>query len=206
MTSPLRRPNLQKIINSLSRQLPEIDNGKNYSDLETAFYKATEFSAVVYKRRVAEIFASPIYDDACKRYFAATHVSYAIVLLLGGEFLTEEIILGYIEDQTGRWFDQSKAYIEAIMGSSHLSENIIEAAFERFNKPCQAHILELTPDNMITPRVINAWSAWQSTVLYGSDPFWQETYQKAVISRIKQAHPEYEGFPDEWVLKVFCGE
>lgn len=195
MTSLLQHPNLQKIINSLSRQLPEIDNGKNYSDLETAFCEAQESSRVAYKRRVAEIFASPAYDDACKRYFAATHVSDEIILLLGGKFLTEEIILGYIEDQAGQWFDQPEAHLEAMMGSSHLSENIIEAAFKRFNKPSRAHVLELTPDSMITPRVINAWMGNVRLETLG-----------AAALRIKRAHSEYEGFPDKWVLKVFLGD
>ena len=90
------------------------------------------------------------------------------------------------------------------MVSSHLSERIIKAACFRAGMTENGIILGLTPVNMITPSLISLWleiMQWRYgrlTNLNGNSPSF-------AARRIREAHPEYEGFPDEWVIKVFCG-
>ena len=93
--------------------------------------------------------------------------------------------------------------MKAIIGSPHLSEQVIEATLLVIGPIGRKGLLELIPNALITPRVINAW---RSTVPHEELPGRTAAATSAAVSSIKRAHPEYDGVPNEWVLKVFCGE
>lgn len=83
------------------------------------------------------------------------------------------------------------------MESEHLSEQIMLAMIRKTDEDELDILLPLIPDRMITPEVITNWLA---------QVIWEiEKCGAAAANRIKRMYPEYEGFPDEWVLKVFCG-
>lgn len=185
-----------------------------------------------FKRELEKTFAFPLYSDELKKFVAATYIGNEFVFLVGDRFLTEELILGYIE-RSQQWMAE-ESYIKAMMGSSHLSGRIIDAASRTSGTLERNLILELTPEVMLTPKMIYNWSAGlrsggryvASRVLfdeqrgalsmskkpYEGPDVWSLGLVKYVedalslaAHRVRQAHPQYEEFPDEWVLKVFCG-
>lgn len=150
---------------------------------------------------LADIFASPVYSDDCKRYFAKAHAYNGAVLLLGDRFLTEEIIFSHISNPEQDQLLSGK-YLNNLLVSSHLSERIMEVIFQSVLPRGSRRVLELTPDIMITPRVINSWIVGVS---YGDQRLLPQSFISYAACIVKRVHPEYEGFPDEWALKVFCG-
>ena len=194
----------KEILGELKRELSKSDLRETYPALEDIFYNPKLRYDEEYKLNIiiiAEAFASPLYSDNCKRYWAASHVSSSVVLQFGDMFLTEEIILGHIERRELKIITLD--YVKAVMSSSHLSERIIEATLKEVSEIQRGSVLKLTPDIMVTPRVIKSWI---STVPHGGRYGAAVLAARAAVSRIRKAHPEYEGFPDEWALKVFCGE
>lgn len=192
-----RRSGLQDMANALRRKLES--EKKNYHVLEKIFYGPLVIPRTkAYKHRIAEVFASPLYSDSCKKYFAAAHVDDELMFFAADRFLTEEIILSHVKGKTFVVLEWS--YFKAMMGSIHLSERIMEATFERMAASWRREVLTLTPDTMITPKVMNSWLA--SVEGWYRKP---EDSFKVAAPRIREAHPEYEGFPDDWVMKVFCG-
>lgn len=180
------------------------------SEAETASYRALErvfwpqelaLDSLEYKQSVSEAFASPIYDTAAKEYFAAAHVTNPLILSVADRFLTEKIILCYLEGHRIRAF--AVRHFAALMGSEHLSERIILAAFHKMDSGGILKVLDLVPDPMVTPEVAKRWMAKALQVPYVS--LQPELATTDVVQRIRETHPEYEGFPDEWTLKVFCG-
>ena len=200
---------LPEIITALQDELTAADQ-KSFQLLENLFYGDGPTSK--YENIIEKAFASPLYSDACKQLFAASHIDSELVLSLGDKFLTEEIILGYV--RKAGFKTPYEDYIRVLMSSSHLSENIIEAEFGSRGTLARLMALELTPDRMITPKLMHAWKI---TVPYDVRPSGMGVKTEgrserlkvnltAAAARIRQVHPEYEGFPDEWVMKVFCGE
>ena len=193
----VRRNGLQEIIEALHRELSESDM-KNYYVLDKIFYtRHTDKEVEKHVGSVKEMFASYAYSDDCKRYFAATHSKSVLTLLLGDDFLTEDIILSTIKEQSNYGLESD--YVDAVMLSSHLSEPIISAIFKRIGPAKSGQVLEATPDSMITAGLLNSWVA---SLPSGDLKLVDALF---IAKRIRRAHPEYEGFPDEWVIKVFCG-
>lgn len=188
---------------TLWRALSDLDK-ESYASLKHAFNRAWEFASGDgrYEDVIAGIFASPLYSDDCKRYFAVANVSSSHVLRLQGGLLTEELIFSHVNAPKGSYL--GGAYLTALMGSKHLSERIIEAVFIRADKRVSRAALEQTPNTMVTPRVVKGWLLQASR----KDSFYfpeEEEEEEFGARHIRRAHPEYEGLPDEWVLKVFCG-
>lgn len=171
--------------------------------LEVLFHHPKKYmTSWKYKLGITNVFESPSYSDSCKKYFAASRIDSELVLLSGGQFLTEEIIVGYIE-KVGREKPISWDYVKALMRSSHLSGRIIEAMLKQLGYDQSRQVLITSSAALITPGVIVAWLSKaaerrQSRHLLACREF--------AVLQIRRAHPEYEGFPDDWVLKVFCGE
>lgn len=194
----VRRNGLQEIIEALHRKLSESDK-KNYHVLEKIFYaRHPDEEVEKHVGSVREMFDSYAYSDDCKRYFAATHSKSVLTLLLGDNFLTEDVILNTIKEQSN--FGLESDYVDAVMLSLHLSEFIISAMFKEIGPAKGAQVLEATPDSMITAGLLNSWvtSLPSENIRRGQALF--------IAKRIRRAHPEYEGLPDEWVRKAFCGQ
>lgn len=51
-----------------------------------------------HKANIAKAFKSPLYSDAAKEYCAATNLSNELIFLPAHRFLTEKIILSYVEN------------------------------------------------------------------------------------------------------------
>ena len=149
---------------------------------------------------IAEALASSLYSDACKKYFAAKYIHNDFVLLLCDRFLTEEIILGHIDNFPTGWIPMS--YFERLIGSKHLSARLLESFFRGFGECSLDLNLGLIPDSMITSKVLKSWMVAVSDV---KSPVSLIMGLKEAAFRVKQVHPEYEDYPDDWVLKVFCG-
>lgn len=178
------------------------------SAVDTASYFALEdilysfrWGSEEHKLGIVTALNSPMYSDACKRRFAASHLHDEIIFSVAGGFLNEEIILSHLRSMTSPVF--SLAYFRALMVSEHLSEQIVSAAIFRIVFFEKSEVLELIPDRMITPEVMATWLGKASSRLTEKELAIGDRGEAAL--RIKRTHPEYEGFPDEWVLKVFCG-
>lgn len=191
------QPNLLEPTANL-RQALSVTDEASYRALERVIcYSELGSNSAERKLRAAELFASPIYSDACKEYFVAAHMSDKLVVLAGDRFLTEKIILGYLRNPQAQSLDL--AYLTVLIGSVHLSEPILVALFNRTYERTQVgKTLAVIPDIMITPQIIRSWLAPISWLTAG-DPM------ATIARRIRQVHPGYEGLPDEWVLKVFSG-
>lgn len=119
---------------------------------------------------------------------------------MGDQFLTEEIIFSHVSKPV--WKFLSSAYVNAVMGSSHLSSRILDVMLKDLNYGESQIILEDAPDSLITSSVIKSW---MSKVVGVSSESQLSDNRKFAAHRIRQAHPEYEDCPDDWTLKVFCG-
>lgn len=183
---------------------------KQCRDLEEIYRLHSVKRNKEFEQCIAEAFTSPLYSNRSKAYFAALFVHSDLVLRFGDEFLSEEIIVSYLKWSGARLLNQS--HVKAIMESSHLSERIIETAFKELNYTKASWTLELVPDVMVTPRVISLWKASAAgpvspyLVHRGRTRPPLADSLAVAASRVRKAHPEYESFPDDWVLKVFCGE
>lgn len=205
------QPNVWEPTVNLKAALSAVDVA-SYRVLESAFYPSGPVRRLQQHRiSRTSTFASPLYCVACKEYFAASHLSNKLVLSVGEEFLASEIILSFLQGPECKSFNVD--YFSALIGSRHLTEQITIAAlhktddfdsFDSYKNFEDLKVLEFIPDAIITPEVINNWldkaSSWQEYLLPTG---WEATIVAA--KRIRQAHPEYDEFPDEWVLKVFCG-
>lgn len=180
--------------------LPESDITSSY-DLEHIF-DGSQYppETVAYKLKVAEVFASSLYSNACKKYFAASNIHNELMFSVADQFLTEEIILSHVKRE---WSGEMEgSYFKAMMTSSHLSERIIVTAFGRVDGNTRKLSLELTPDYMLTPEVVKSWLA-HVCLVWG----WGTGFATSLAtSRVRKAHPEYEGLPDEWMVKLFIGK
>lgn len=179
------------------------------SEVDTASYFALEdilysfrWGSEEHKLGIVTALNSPMYSDACKRHFAASHLQDELIFSVAGGFLTEKIILSHIKSVTDTAF--SLAYFSALMVSEHLSERIVSAAIFKIDFFEESKVLELIPDRMITPEVINNWLSQDFSGLTEKERASSGDRGEAAL-RIKRTHPEYDAFPDEWVLKVFCG-
>ena len=193
---------LQKTMDDLLLSFSESD-GENFQAMKTIFTEPRLFAwdSEDYQLNLIEVFESVLYSDISKTFFAASNISDSRVLLSGDGFLTEEIILGHIEQPNWKFIDEP--YVKAIMASSHLSEQIVKATLKEVNYKDSRLALEMTPNAMITPDVIHIWMSQTTGVLMRRlIPDWLSF----TANCIRQAHPEYEGFPDEWVVRVFSGE
>ena len=174
----------------------------SYQALENFWCSSvSERDSPEYRIRIAEAFASSLYSEASKEYFAAGKVEDRLILSVCGQFLTEKIILGYLESPRANLFNVD--YFTTLMGSEHLSVQIISAALIRLCPPWDWKALEVIPDLMITPEVVNSWI--KATSLGMGEPLLSHLCSDAAL-RVKQAHPEYADHPDAWVVKMFCGE
>ena len=180
--------------------LSEVDKA-SYFALEDILY-SFRWGSEEHKLGIVTALNSPMYSDACKRHFAASHLQDEIIFSVAGGFLTEEIILSHVECPTYPTF--SLAYFAALMGSEYLSEQIVSAAILKIDFFEESKALELIPDRMITPKVIDNWLGQASSGLTEKELTVANDRGEAAF-RVRRTHPEYEGFPDEWVLKVFCG-
>lgn len=178
----------------LREHLSEADIA-SYHTFEEIFYSDVQNGA-----SLAAAFKSPLYGDACKKRFAAANIFVELTLLVADRFLTEKIILSYLEGL--RYKVLPLSYFAVLMGSSHLSEHIVSAAIQKIDIEVKMDgVLKVIPDAMVTPRVIKDWMS--NTSAFRIPAGWNPELFAA--QRVKQNHPEYKGFPDEWVLKVFCG-
>lgn len=177
--------------------LSETDT-ESYRVLENICYgKGIQWGGEAHKAGIIRAFKSPLYSDDAKEYCAAANLNNELILLPADRFLTEKIILGYVENVTVNIM--SIAYFAALIRSSHLSERIVSAAVPWTDGIQNCAALAMIPDAMITSEVMTSWlsNAWWRTSQGGG--------KQEAARRVRQVHPEYEGFPDEWVLKVFCG-
>lgn len=177
---------------------------ESLSDSDIASYRAfhvvfypfeTEWGSAEHRLNVAAAFKSPAYSDAVKEYFAAAHLNSEFILLSADGFLTEKVILSFVKSPSPVIFNMS--YFAALMGSSHLSEQIVLKSTQYLWASDGKKALHLIPDRMITSEVMSQWL---------SKTHRTNNLRCFAARRIKQAHPEYEEFPDDWVMKVFCGE
>ena len=180
------------------------------SEVDTASYFALEdilysfrWGSEEHKLGIVTALNSPMYSDACKRHFAASHLQDELVFSVAGEFLTEEIILSHVECPTYPIF--GLAYFAALMGSEYLSERIVSAAILKIDFFEESKALELIPDRMITPEVMATWQCPASSD--GIMGIWRDSPEGKVAAgrRVKQVYSEYKNFPDVWALKVFSG-
>lgn len=191
---------LREIIGTLRLGLSKADLNDSY-DLEKIFYgPAWNHGSEAYRFRLAEVFTSPLYSDVCKKYFAASNINGELIFSVADRFLTEEIILTYVEN--GWSGEMEVSYFKAMISSSHMSTRILEAAFSKVSKPAQELSLELIPDSMVTPGVIKSWGA---SARWGRLSHAERTLS-LVITRVRRAYPEYQDLPDEWMMKIFYGE
>lgn len=176
----------------------------SYVKLETIFYaRGGRWGNEAYKIKVTKAFDSPCYSDASKEYFAAANVGDESILASCGQFLTEKIILSYITHINFESF--SSSYFAALLGSEHMSERIILAIIEGVGNLSDFRaykILELIPAWLITPEIV---TNWLYKLLLPPHVQSKSATRALAALRVKQTYPEYEGFPDDWVLKVFCG-
>lgn len=193
--------NVREIIGALRLRLSESDLDSFY-DLEHIFYRSKYYpyypEKEASKLKVAEVFTSSLYNIACKKYFAASNIHNELMFSVADQFLTEELIFSHIEGAGS--IEIEWCYVKAMISSSHLSERILAASFSKVSEDTRELTLELTPDNMLTPEVVKSWLASARWGWETGDTL------TCVAARVRKAHPEYEGFPDEWLLKVFCGE
>lgn len=191
---------VREIIGTLRLGLSQAELESSYDVEQVLYGPSANLKDKAYKLRIAEVFASPLYSDVCKKYCAASNINNELMLSVADPFLTEEIILTYIEN--GWSGEMEVSYFKAIMSSSHLSTRILEAVFSKVSEPAQELSLELIPDSMVTPEVIKSWRAsarWN----WGWDT---EQALSLITARVRKAHPEYQDLPDEWMMKMFYGE
>lgn len=195
-----RRWSVWETTDVLRENLSEADT-ESYHAFENIFYSSEiPRGSKEYETSIAAAFKSPLYSEACKKRFAAANMIVELTLLAADKFLTEKIILSYVEGL--RYKVLSLSYFAVLMGSSHLSERIVSAAIQKIDVEVRRDgVLEIIPNTMITPRVIKDWMTHTSRPPFPAG--WKSESNAA--ERVRQAHPEYEGFPDEWVLTVFCG-
>lgn len=192
-------------------QLVLSDSDTNsYFEFENICYATGAYpGSEAYQDALAEAFISPYYSDAIKEYFAAAHLSNRFILASAGRFLTEKIILSYLENM--RFQSLFESCFATIMRCEHLNERIVSAAIkkiEHFDDLRASKILELIHSQLVTPLVVTSWlsrSLQEVQDIRGRGWDHESSATAIVALRVKQIHPEYEGFPDEWVLKVFCG-
>lgn len=179
----------------------------SYGALDKIFYPSiARRGGEAHKARIMSAFQSPLYSDSSKECFAAAHLNQDFILLSAGEFLTEKIILSYLKHPWPQILDLG--YFAALMGSEHLSERIVLVAGRKVDFFEDHEALKLIPNTMIISTVIASWLnhvAW-GLVDGGSSSIAAKNPHSFAAGRVKRAHPEYEGLPDEWVLRVFCGE
>lgn len=169
----------------------------SYHALETIWWESDlKWDSLEDKLNMVEAFASPLYETAAKEYFAAAHLGNSLILSMADRFLTEEIIFSFFSGPRMKLF--GLPHFVALMGSEHLSERIILAAFPKTYPERLLKSLSLVPDAMIAPAVVSSWMLEASKKI--------SKCQAVAVLRIKKVYPEYEGFPDDWVLKVFCGK
>lgn len=168
-----------------------------------SIYNAVDGQTLEAYHLLEKAFASPMYGHKSKNFFAATHIGNEFILQLGDKFLTEEILLSYIQKEL--WDSVRSSYLNAIVSSSHFSEQVIEAVFQSRLYGESKIILASTPDAMITPKVIIAWLGKALTGPYSQYDAMLLWNREHASQRIGKAHPEYQGLPKDWVLKVFCG-
>lgn len=190
---PIR--SFQQMVDELKRKVSKSELNAQEGLTNVLYNSRLERGSDAYNLEIVEMFASPKYSEAYKRYSAAKHLYDELIFSAADQFLTEGIILSRLQLGAGRHI--SMDYFKAMMGSAHLSERIMEAGFERVDATKLREILTPTPDAMVTPRVMNSWLATVER--------WYQDGFKVAAPRIRAAHPEYEEFPDEWVIKVFCG-
>lgn len=174
----------------------------SYRKLENAFYsEQVQRGSEKYKAIIVRALKSPLYDDAAKKYFAALHLSDEFILLSADKFLTEKIILSYTEDNWMTLFF-SLPYFAALMQSAHLSERLVLAAIQKIAGCGEQKTLELIPDRMITPKVVDSWLA--NIIQLPNSLEILRDWKAVAAKRIMRIHPEYNELPHEWILKVFC--
>ena len=195
-----RRWSVWETTDVLRENLSEADT-ESYRAFENIFYSSEiPRGSKEYETSIAAAFKSPLYSEACKKRFAAANMFVELTLLVADKFLTEKIILSHLEGL--RYKVLRLSYFAVLMGSSHLSERIVSAAIQKIDIEVKMDgVLKVIPDAMVTPRVIKDWMSNASAfrIPAGWNP------ESFAAQRVKQTHPEYEGFPDEWALKVFCG-
>lgn len=118
-------------------------------------------------RLIKNSFASSLYSDKGKRYFAAAHVNLHLILLTGEKFLTEEIIWAHMSRQSRKFL--ATDYMTGLAKSLHLSERIVDAALQEMSYSEGQWFLGLVPASMITPRVIK--TSLSKTVLLENRKF-----------------------------------
>lgn len=189
-------------IGDLQLVLSEADKN-SYKALEKILWaQDKEWDSPEYKLSIVEAFASPLHSDASKEYFAAANMGVGSAIISAcDQFLTEKIILSYIEGPRTKLFGVD--CFTALMGSKHLSARIISAMLLKLYSSGDLPALEIIPDHMITPEVVNSWI--KATSLGMGEPLLSYLCADAAL-RVKQAHPEYADHPDAWVVKIFCGE
>lgn len=175
----------------------------SYQALKEIFYaKGTRRGGDAHEVATLSSLASPLHSEASKEYFVASHLNNKFILLSAAQFLTEPIVYSYIAS-SGFLKLANLSYFAALMESEHLSERIVSVAVRRVEQSWGQKVLPLIPDRMITSAVINNFLAYSSL----SKSFWiPDDWQAVALQRIKEAHPEYADLPDDWSLKLFCGE
>lgn len=175
----------------------------SYQALKEIFYaKGMRRGSDSHEAAIRSALASPLHSDASKEYFTASHLSSEFILVSAGQFLTERVIYSYVA--SSRFLKLAGlSYFAALMESEHLSERIVLVAIRMVEHSGGQKVLSLIPDVMITSAVINNFLAYSSL----SKSVWTPDDWRAVaLQRIKEAHPEYADMPDDWSLKLFCGE
>lgn len=201
--------NLREAKENLQRVFSETDIA-NYRTLEDILYAPMRdlqngaWGSLEHRFSIAEAFDSPIYSDACKRYFAASRLGYDFVLSAADNFLTERIIASYFENPGDR--NCTASYFAVLLKSEHLSERIVSAVVRNITNLDGLKVLDLIPDSMITPEVLANWlSSWMDHVSSEGRLITSTHHKIFAGQRVKQVHPEYADFPDEWALHIFCG-
>lgn len=171
----------------------------SYRVLEKTLYDSVlDVDSLEYNLSVVAAYNSPLHSDSAKGYFTAANMGNRLTLSLGDKFLTEKIILSYLDGSESNPLDFD--YFATLMQSKHLSGSIILAGIRKSSVDTTLFSVDLIPDIMITPEVVTSWIA-RTTI--GMGECVSGHIEEIAAFRVKKAYPELERISNELVLKTF---
>lgn len=192
------QPNVSEPTDNLQISLSVADE-VSYRVLEKTLYDSVlDVDSLEYNLSVVAAYDSPLHSDSAKEYFTAANMGNRLTLSLGDKFLTEKIILSYLDGPKSNPLDFD--YFATLMQSEHLSGSIVLAGIRKSRAATTLASLDLIPDVMITPEVMTSWIA-RTTICMGECV--SDHIEEAAVIRAKKAYPELEGISNELVLKTF---
>ena len=154
---------------------------------------------------VEDFFKSSLFSSKVKELWALTNPRWTAVLRWGGSFLSEVSLLDVINENENI---NSREFVEALKANKSFTPKVFAAYFTNHTVTLegQAFALEFTPNSFVTPAWIQAVLAMRLDFEVFDTPLGvavSEYYREIIAAKVRKAHPEYEGMPDDWTLKLF---